>query len=69
MKDVNEETNIEDDKKRSYRHWTTLEDKKLLKLRFSGMKFRDVGVELKRTAISVEKRYRKITDDQYNNYL
>lgn len=49
------------EKKRTYRHWTTLEDRKLLELRLSGMKFREIAQELSRTAISVEKRYRKIT--------
>lgn len=46
--------------KRTYRHWTTLEDRKLLELRNSGMKFRHIATQLSRTAISVEKRYRKI---------
>ncbi|MFC0272222.1 hypothetical protein ACFFIX_12330 [Metabacillus herbersteinensis] len=69
MQDLNDETYIEDNRKRSYRHWTTLEDKKLLELRFNGLRFRDIGVELKRTAISVEKRYRKITDHDYNYYV
>ncbi|MFV2046266.1 SANT/Myb-like DNA-binding domain-containing protein [Metabacillus sp. YM-086] len=48
------------DNKRTYRHWTTLEDRKLLELRKSGMKFRHIAEELSRTPISVEKRYRKI---------
>ncbi|MCM3653591.1 hypothetical protein [Metabacillus litoralis] len=47
-------------KKRTYRHWTTLEDRKLLELRDSGLKFKQIATELSRTAISVEKRYRKI---------
>lgn len=47
-------------KKRTYRHWTTLEDRRLLELRNSGLKFRHIATELSRTAISVEKRYRKI---------
>ncbi|MBZ5750833.1 hypothetical protein [Metabacillus rhizolycopersici] len=47
-------------KKRTYRHWTTLEDRKLLELRHSGLKFKQIATELSRTAISVEKRYRKI---------
>lgn len=47
-------------KKRTYRHWTTLEDRKLLELRNSGMKFKHIAIELSRTPISVEKRYRKI---------
>jgi DNA-binding NarL/FixJ family response regulator len=52
--------NKSEDKKRTYRHWTTLEDRKLLELRNSGMRFRQIATQLSRTAISVEKRYRKI---------
>jgi hypothetical protein len=48
-------------RKRTYRHWTTLEDRKLKELRQSGMKFKHIAIQLSRTAISVEKRYRKIT--------
>jgi DNA-binding NarL/FixJ family response regulator len=51
---------INADKKRTYRHWTTLEDRKLLELRNSGMRFKHIATQLSRTAISVEKRYRKI---------
>jgi DNA-binding NarL/FixJ family response regulator len=47
--------------KRTYRHWTTLEDRKLLELRHSGMRFKNIATQLSRTAISVEKRYRKIS--------
>ena len=49
-----------EEKKRTYRHWTTLEDRKLLQLRQSGMRFRHIAEQLSRTPISVEKRYRKI---------
>lgn len=49
-----------EEKKRTYRHWTTLEDRKLLELRRSGMRFRHIAEQLSRTPISVEKRYRKI---------
>ncbi|MBO1511754.1 hypothetical protein [Metabacillus bambusae] len=52
--------NNKEDKKRTYRHWTTLEDRKLLELRNSGMRFKHIATQLSRTAISVEKRYRKI---------
>ncbi len=52
------------EKKRTYRHWTTLEDRRLLELRKSGMKFKHIAGQLSRTAISVEKRYRKITSYQ-----
>jgi DNA-binding NarL/FixJ family response regulator len=50
----------QEESKRTYRHWTTLEDRKLLELRRSGMKFRHIAEQLSRTPISVEKRYRKI---------
>lgn len=59
------ETRLE--KKRTYRHWTTLEDRKLLELRKSGIKFRHIAEQLSRTAISVEKRYRKICQNQYGD--
>ncbi|MCM3410055.1 SANT/Myb domain-containing protein [Metabacillus litoralis] len=45
---------------RTYKHWTTSEDFKLLKLRKSGKRFKEIADILDRTAISVEKRYRKI---------
>ncbi|QGQ48151.1 SANT/Myb domain-containing protein [Metabacillus sediminilitoris] len=51
----------QDVRKRTYRHWTTLEDRKLKELRQNGMKFKHIAIQLSRTAISVEKRYRKIT--------
>lgn len=54
----------QEENKRTYRHWTTLEDRKLLELRKSGMKFRHIANELSRTAISVEKRYRKICQNK-----
>ncbi|MBM7606252.1 DNA-binding NarL/FixJ family response regulator [Metabacillus crassostreae] len=50
----------EEEVKRTYRHWTTLEDRKLLQLRASGLKFKTIAEQLNRTPISVEKRYRKI---------
>lgn len=52
--------------KRAYRHWTTLEDKKLMDLRKQGVKFRDIARELNRTPISVEKRFRKIEKTKFN---
>ncbi|APH03569.1 Myb-like DNA-binding domain-containing protein [Bacillus weihaiensis] len=54
-----------EESKRTYRHWTTLEDRKLLQLRNNGMKFRLIAKELQRTPISVEKRYRKILQNQW----
>ncbi|MGM7721420.1 hypothetical protein [uncultured Metabacillus sp.] len=58
---TNHSQSAKDISKRTYRHWTTLEDRKLLELRNSGMKFRHIATQLSRTAISVEKRYRKIS--------
>ncbi|MDQ0857243.1 Myb-like DNA-binding domain-containing protein [Bacillus sp. V2I10] len=52
--------------KRAYRHWTTLEDKKLMDLRKQGVKFRDIASQLNRTPISVEKRFRKIEKTKFN---
>ena len=57
---VNQAIELQEEKKRTYRHWTTLEDRKLLQLRQSGMRFRHIAEQLSRTPISVEKRYRKI---------
>ena len=56
----NQAMQVQEEKKRTYRHWTTLEDRKLLELRRSGMRFRHIAEQLSRTPISVEKRYRKI---------
>ena len=61
----NSSIQVQGEKKRTYRHWTTLEDRKLLQLRQSGMKFRHIAEELSRTPISVEKRYRKICENNY----
>ncbi|WP_165971010.1 SANT/Myb-like DNA-binding domain-containing protein [Peribacillus frigoritolerans] len=52
--------------KRAYRHWTTLEDKKLIDLRKKGIKFRDIARHLNRTPISVEKRFRKIEQTKFD---
>ncbi|MRX72179.1 hypothetical protein GJU40_08445 [Bacillus lacus] len=52
-------------KQRTYKHWTTLEDKRLIQLRESGMRYRQIAEKLKRTPLSVEKRYRKITNPNY----
>ncbi|WP_158638573.1 Myb-like DNA-binding domain-containing protein [Metabacillus litoralis] len=45
---------------RTYKHWTTKEDFKLLTLRNNGKKYREIAILLNRTIVSVEKRYRKI---------
>lgn len=45
---------------RDYRHWSTSEEQRLYELRKQGLKFREIGEKLERTAISVEKRYRKL---------
>ncbi|MFC0273777.1 hypothetical protein ACFFIX_20530 [Metabacillus herbersteinensis] len=49
-------------KKRSYKHWTRLEEVKLVNLRKAGLKYREIADEMNRTPLSVEKRYRKITE-------
>ncbi|WP_156178192.1 hypothetical protein [Bacillus sp. SA1-12] len=58
---TNQSQSGKDVRKRTYRHWTTLEDRRLLELRNNGMKFCHIATQLSRTAISVEKRYRKIS--------
>ncbi|WP_191557335.1 SANT/Myb-like DNA-binding domain-containing protein [Metabacillus idriensis] len=58
-----QETDIQ---KRAYRHWTTLEDKKLVDLRKKGNKFREIAQQLNRTPISVEKRFRKIEKTKFD---
>ncbi|MDX8288958.1 hypothetical protein SLL00_04115 [Metabacillus indicus] len=52
--------------KRPYRHWTTLEDRKLVELRKQNIKFRDIAKQLNRTPISVEKRFRKIEKTKFD---
>ena len=47
-------------KVRSYKHWSTKQDVQLLNMKRSGMKYKEIAIELNRTSISVEKRYRKI---------
>lgn len=45
---------------RTYKHWTTKEDFKLINLRNKGKKYREIADILDRSPLSVEKRYRKI---------
>jgi IS30 family transposase len=52
--------------KRAYRHWTTLEDRKLMDLRKQGVRFREIAKQLNRTPISVEKRFRKIEKTKFD---
>ncbi|MFV2049816.1 Myb-like DNA-binding domain-containing protein [Metabacillus sp. YM-086] len=49
---------------RSYKHWTTNEDFKLIKLRNKGKKYKDIAIVMERTPLSVEKRYRKIKNEK-----
>jgi len=49
-------------KKRKYRHWSTLEDSKLKALRSKGKTFKQIGEDLSRSAVSVERRYNRIKD-------
>lgn len=47
-------------KRRTYQTWTTKEDYKLLELRSKGYKYKEIGMAMNRSAISVERRYKKI---------
>ncbi|MBD1381386.1 helix-turn-helix domain-containing protein [Metabacillus arenae] len=51
-----------DKKQRTYKHWSTLEDRELLQLREEGLKYREIAKKLDRSPLSVEKRYRKIIE-------
>lgn len=48
-------------KKRSYQHWTTKEDQRLLELRKKGLTYAVIGETMNRSSISVERRYKRIT--------
>ncbi|MCD7034456.1 hypothetical protein LRR81_09420 [Metabacillus sp. GX 13764] len=62
MKDMNESS------QRTYKHWSTLEDRKLISLREEGMRYREIAAKLERTKLSVEKRYRKIMNQKEDAY-
>ena len=47
-------------KKRSYQHWTTKEDQRLLELRNKGFTYAGIGERMNRSFISVERRYKRI---------
>jgi len=47
-------------KKRKYQAWTTNADKELLKLREEGLTYKKIGEIMNRSAISVERRYKRI---------
>lgn len=47
-------------KKRTYQTWTTKEDDRLVELRNQGYKYKEIGLLMNRSAISVERRYKKI---------
>lgn len=49
---------------RTYKHWTTKEDFRLIELREKGLKYRKIALALGRSTISVEKRYRKILNEK-----
>lgn len=52
------------DMTRSYKHWSKQEESKLLELREEKkLKFRVIAKLMDRTPISVEKRYRKLTNN------
>lgn len=45
---------------KDYKYWTTKEDQKLLELRKERLTYREIGQILNRSAISVERRYKRI---------
>ncbi|WP_170138899.1 helix-turn-helix domain-containing protein [Oceanobacillus chungangensis] len=47
-------------KKRKYQMWTTKEDEQLIRLRESGLTYRKIGEAMNRSAISVERRYKRV---------
>jgi len=51
-------------KTRTYKHWSTKEDFKLLKLRNKGKKYKEIALIMERSPLSVEKRYRKIINEE-----
>ncbi|MFY4775087.1 hypothetical protein [Metabacillus sp. RGM 3146] len=53
---------------RTYKHWSTLEDCKLISLREEGFKYREIASKLERTKLSVEKRYRKLKNQRNDAY-
>lgn len=61
---VNRERRMERDqslsKKRKYQTWTTKEDEQLICLRETGMTYPKIGEYMNRSAISVERRYKRV---------
>ncbi|NSL52719.1 MerR family transcriptional regulator [Calidifontibacillus erzurumensis] len=59
---VDEERQKDQDmtKKRTYKNWTTLEDEILLELRQNGLTYKEIGILMNRSSISVERRYNRI---------
>lgn len=53
-------------KKRKYQMWTTKADKELLTLRANGLTYKEIGKIMNRSAISVERRYKRMNNQ--NNY-
>ncbi|PMC34707.1 MULTISPECIES: SANT/Myb-like DNA-binding domain-containing protein [Metabacillus] len=48
-------------KQRSYKHWTKLEERKLIELRENkGLKYNKIAELMNRSPLSVEKHYRKV---------
>lgn len=47
-------------KKRRYQKWTTKEETLLIELRKKGLSYKEIGEQMGRTAISVERRYKRI---------
>lgn len=52
---------LQTDKKRVYKNWTTEEDKRLLELRNKGLTYKEIGKIMNRSAYSVEHRYKRTT--------
>ncbi|RKQ32534.1 hypothetical protein [Oceanobacillus halophilus] len=61
---VNQERRREMDqsltKKKKYKTWTTKEDRELVRLREEGLTYKKIGEMMNRSAISVERRYKRI---------
>lgn len=50
----------ENTKKRAYRNWTTVEDKRLLEYKNQGFSYKEIGQVMNRSAYSIEHRLKRI---------
>lgn len=55
------------DKKRPYKPWTTQENQEVVMLRKTGKTYKEIGERLGRSAVSVEKQYKRIIREKFNN--